>query len=826
MRQWIDRALPLAIAVGVIVAWRYTDSSAPSKPRDPDAPHIVQADRTPACGSLSGEAAARLAACLDQLPAFALSASMREDFVGREGQMLVIGDQISDHNAQISLAGNEPLTTALLGRDERAASEALKAAGIRSVLVHRDLTAALDRDDVVLARLAHHDALRRFELRRVGADALLYTVRSSDADITDATGAALVGGLRARIAGAPVEPQAWRPDGVQIIAGVRTQGQVLVLRHARANNIEAALDDLAEKIRRRWERDVEVLGMGTIDDRLKDLRIEVHVVLERAEVEPRGEFALFDLWEMGIDGAMLTRKTGKDSELFGYMPGSEAVARSIKSADAFLQHTADTHDFRARRPWERADTSLDLIRDAHFLEARGGGGEVVRMVRGAPDEPMTAVNDENVRQMLVDGAEWWVANQYEDGSFLYKYWPEQHRVSREYNEVRHILGTRDLAAAWKWHRDPRYLQAAVRAMDWLERYEVSGDGPAYDGPLPHPPVGTVLFRYPGPGARIAPNQKLGTVAVALLAWVEWARVTGSHEEDERIRRMARFVQSMQQPDGRFEPYYVHAQHGYYGQKNDIVPGEAALALGEVAEYFNDPTWVASFPKFLDYYEPWFRERAKNTNATGRWPHTTYENQTRLDLVQFGPWSVMASAQYYRITGDARAATFGLEVAEWMIDAYQWRTDRTPWPDYAGGYYKMPGELPAMQSFCYSEGTAAAYDIAVQFAPDRKAKFERATAETIGFLRRMQYDEVDSYAAPRQERVFGGVKYAMNEGKIRIDYVGHALSTLAQYLDARAKDPDARFAVQPRTPETPGITAGLRGTSGAEAEEEDAGPLGE
>ena len=41
---------------------------------------------------------------------------------------------------------------------------------------------------------------------------------------------------------------------------------------------------------------------------------------------------------------------------------------------------------------------------------------------------------------------------------------------------------------------------------------------------------------------------------------------------------------------------------------------------------------------------------------------------------------------------------------------------------------------------------------------------------------------------KPEKVRGGIKYTMNENKVRIDYVGHGLSTLSQYLDARAADP--------------------------------------
>ncbi|MFK7928798.1 MAG: hypothetical protein AB8H79_11465, partial [Myxococcota bacterium] len=368
------------------------------------------------------------------------------------------------------------------------------------------------------------------------------------------------------------------------------------------------------------------------------------------------------------------------------------------------------------------------------------------------------------------------------------------RYSTSYNEVRPILATRDLADTWRYRKDARYLSGSKRAMDWLMRYAVR-DTDVPHQILPHPAKDSMLFRYPlVPQGQKVPNQKLGTVAVALLGWVAWAEATGDHSEDDNIRQMATFVLSQLESNGRFNAYHVPMGHPYYQQKNDIVPGEAALALGEVAEYFDEKEWLDFYPKYLDYYEPWFRERAARQRPTGRWPHSTYTNEDRLDLVQFGPWSVMANKQAYRVTGDERAAAFGLEVADWMIDNYQWSEARSPYPDYVGGYYKLPGELPAMQSFCYAEGTAAAYELAATFRPESKDKYDRATREAIRFLDVMQFDATSSYFAADPKIIDGGIKYAMNEQKIRIDYVGHGLSTLSQYLDAKDADPAAQLDV--------------------------------
>jgi len=798
--DWIWLVLAAGLAVGGLVyfnANRVDDSGEDLNP-------IVLPQRSAYCRSLKGTPEERLDQCLAEVAPIQLSraATSKIADLAKTRKPFVVGRVQGYEDANL-LPDNSDIRAALMGKNEAKAAKVIRGKGYELFMVHRDLIEALDRDNVVLARLAHHDFLEWFQLRYVTPDLLVYTVRGNPARVPLTTGDSLLRGLRARLAGKPVPRQGWSPSAVRLIGTMRLQGQTLAMRHAVGKNLESVLNELASKLRRTWERDVTIKGMGTLEERLDDIRLEVHVVMERAPVEPRDRGAIFELFEMGIDGAIFQHREGtKSDELkFSYMPGSELVTHSWKSVDQMLRHMVQDFGWRDRRPWQDPSTRLDMIRTQHFIESKRGGGRAVAMQRGLPIVTMESLTDAKIRQMLVNGGEWWLHNLFEDNSFEYKYWPTQNRRSEDYNEVRHILAARDLADVWRYRNDSRYLDGSQRAMDWLMKYAVYGDDEVDSrAKVPHPPAGSMLFRYPSVSEAInrqtrkEPNQKLGTVAVALLGWVSWADATGDHSQDDNIRKMAAYVASQQTPEGKFEAYNVPKTHSYYGNKNDIVPGEAALALGMVAEYFDEPEWLDFFPKFLDFYTPWFRTRSVRKNPYGRWPHATYSGNDRLDLVQFGPWSVMASKQYYKLTGDKRAADFGLEVADWMIDNYQWSGSRSPWPDYVGGYYKLPNELPAMQTFCYSEGTAAAYTVASKHRPDEKDKYDTSTREAIRFLDVMQFDAIDSYFVARPEKVFGGIKYTMNENKVRIDYVGHGLSTLSQYLDARVYDPAVTLRV--------------------------------
>ncbi|MBX2803104.1 MAG: hypothetical protein KTR31_35820 [Myxococcales bacterium] len=820
--NWLPAVLLTAFVAGAIIWYNQGDGYGQSK-------------RSRSCQSLSGEPMDRVDACFREVPSSTLSSKARStlDELAEKGDLLAVGAKLPRALEQKSVADHPDVLGLLMGTDEEAAAKKIADMGVYTVVVHRDLTGAVDRDNVVLARLAYHDHLQWFKLRYVTPDLFVYVVRMGLGPISVDVGDQLLRGLRARLQGLPREAypvQTWQPDVLRVIAGVRLQGNALAFRHEivggegqgrRIPVVDLLLDGLADKLRREWERKVEPDGHGRLEDRLDDARLEVHIVTERAPVEPRSRDAIFDLWEMGMDGMMFRQreaKRGEDlDEKFTYLPGSELVARSHRSADQFLQHAVKRFGWHDQRPWEKDPrTRLDLIRDVHFMESEPGGGFAVRLVRGMPEVPLDWVTDRNVQDMLVSGGEWWLENLQQDGSFEYKYWPVQNRRSTEYNEVRHILGARDLADTWRYRNDHRYLQGSRASMDWLLNFAVDAED-AEQGPLPHPPKGTLLFRYPSYAlqkmVKKQANQKLGTVAVGLLGWIAWAEASGSTAEDHRIRRMAEFTRALQEPDGRFRAYFVHRGHSYENNKNDIVPGEAMLALGMVAEYFDEPEWIEAYDKFIEYYQPWFRKRAKRKRATGRWPHDTYVNQDRLDLVQFGPWSVMAAKQVYKLTQRADAAEFGLEVADWMIDNYQWQGARSPWPDYVGGYYKLPNELPAMQTFCYSEGTAAAYTLASRYAPDRKGKYELSTKEAIRFLEVMQFDELDSYFVARPDKIHGGIKYTMAENKVRTDYVGHGLSTLSQWLDGRAYDPAVQLDIYPpedltRPAGSPGSVPGL------------------
>lgn len=685
----------------------------------------------------------------------------------------------------IDLREQSGLKDLLFGTDEKAAAMAVRDAGAKVLIVHSDLRPAMDRDKHVLSRLYHHDGLDWFQLIRVEDGALVYLVVDAPLSLPPEVASTAVAWLRERLSGNDPKPySAIKPERSEwtLMASLRGQGQELAFSLAQAETLDKALIEVADDLETMHRRQREVLGFPRLREQMPELTIELHRVTERAYVVPRDEQVLEDLWEMGIDGAILLdlptteeRKAGKRGQS-GAWPGSVAATRGITRADAFLKGLAREFRWDSVRPWRDEGVDLQLVRTVHYTEVPGGG--VVPLYRGTSPVPMDFVNTDTVRDGILLAGEWYLANLRPDGQVTYKFWPEDNRYSDEYNHVRHTLATWNLWQAWTLDPRPEFLEGAIRAQQWSLRAVHEKDGMAF-------------MTHGG-------QTKLGSVVVALLGMIEVAKATNDHSNDELMRKFGKFVKFMQAPSGTFHGYWNPETGEYVEQVNDIVPGEAALSLVYLSEYFDDPSYLETLPQFFAYYEPWYRERAVRKREGAPWPRETYDNDTRLQLVQFGPWTVMAAAAYTRVRPEAKdVATFGLEVGRWMIDTYAYTADRAPWPDYVGGYYKFEGELPAMQAFCYAEGTAAAYEMALRMDPAQAPFFEEHTRESLRFALQMQHDGVDSRPYARPMEILGGIKYAMNEPKVRIDYVHHALSAMYQWLMAARKDPNLPAVARPK-----------------------------
>jgi len=670
------------------------------------------------------------------------------------------------------------IKAALLETDEAKAADLIYQAGVRSVIVHHTLSPSTDVGARVLARLIHHDFLERFQLVRVGENALIYRVRKSVVSFPQPLAASIVRYLRERLKG---ETSTTVPDlksetgNWTFVATLRGQGRELAIAFSQDRNLQNSMEELVTDLERLHRRRVEYFGFPPLSEHIDDLHIEIQRVVERAYIENRDDQFLSNFWELGMDGVFFLTSAKK---IRGVAPGSFAYTRSLNRPIPFLKAVAQYSRMPYNRPWREKGSWFEVFRTLHYAEMPGD--RLVKLTRGFKTVEEEEVTIESVRQGVVRAGEWYLANLQPDGSVVYKFWPSENRYANENNIVRHTLSTWNLVQAYEMEPRPEFLDAARKTLGFTQSHMLT------ETDAEHGEMAYYKFRN---------NVKLGTVVINILGIIDLARQAKTKEYDELLQKLGRFTQFMAEDSGRFLGYHVPKGHSYYGQTNDIVPGEAALALVYLAEYFDDDSWLEGLENYWSYYMPLFRERAKKQADNAPWPYYIFDNTTRLSLVQMGPWTVMAANAYHRRTGNKEVADFGLEVAQWMIDTYQWRPDRSPWPDYVGGYFKMPEELPAMQAFCYAEGTAAAYQLAIRHAPDRSAFFEKSTREAMRLGLAMQYTEDDTYAFSRPYQVMGGIRYALNETKVRIDYVHHGLSAMYQYVRGAEADPQLPASVR-------------------------------
>ena len=674
--------------------------------------------------------------------------------------------------------------------DDALAADALAAADVRFILLRRDILLSVDRGAHVMARLYHDDFRQRFELRAADENFLLYKVLDTPRTFSVSLARVATSQLRSHMKGEAVEkvPAIKSKDGMRwnLVASVRKPGgREIAFGNCLDDELQRCVEELAADLEIHHRRFTEWYGFDALADETDSLVIDLHRLTERADILARSEADVLALWEMGIDGAIVYDSVGKSpSKRTAYFPGSVAYTRAYREPDRMLRHAAREHFHSANRPWREPGNSFQKFRDIHFQDHPELG--VQELFRGVPPVPMALVDIQALEDSLELASEWYMQNMaptvdlpdnltYDDGQVTYKFWPAENRYSNEYNLVRHTLATWNLVQGYNITGREEFLEGAGRALDWTLKYRVDEGDMSF-------------IRYDN-------NVKLGSVVVGLMGIIDLARATGTTEYDDLMIRFGNFTLFMQEDSGKFDPYYVPDDHPYANETNDIVPGEALLALMMLYEYTGDEKWLAPAEKYFDYYIPWWNERVVKKQTTGAWPAAIYESNTRLDLVQFGPWTVMAANAYHKATGDERAADFALEVGRWMIESYGWMPENSPWPDYIGGYYKMPGELPAMQAFCYAEGTAAAYKLALRYRTGESAFFEQATRAAARFALVMQFDDNQTYPFPRPEMVRGGTRYAMNETKVRIDYVYHAFSAVYQYLEAAKTDPNLPASVK-------------------------------
>jgi hypothetical protein len=438
--------------------------------------------------------------------------------------------------------------------------------------------------------------------------------------------------------------------------------------------------------------------------------------------------------------------------------------------DQFLKPPKRRHK---RRPvvlhesvWHKDATyRFGRFRTIHWIE-RSPEGDIVELYRGIPLKTIWDVSRASLVRSLELGADWLMRNQSPDGQYAYKYTPIN-RPGRRWtaggNIVRHALNPYTLLMVNKIRPNPALVESAKKGIDFTLKF-LRREG------------NRCVICHRDPPARYY-NAKIGTVAVTILSILKLADVTDIKEYDDVLRCLAEELLYMQDPNGHFWQYDVPEDHPYYGAESTIAPGEFIFALSRLYSHYRDEKYKEAVDRALPWYlAAWRKLRKEKT------PHGVYDEEHRVNLIGIVPWLVTAMNDLHKTTSEMRYAEIAFEQQDWIDDTFFWYPNRAQYPDYVGASYKTHRELPAINSCQYSEGAAAAYDLAKRVKRDIE-KRRLIVVHGMRFCLQTQYDSYGStYFLPVPEEAMGGYRYTIGHTKLRNDYNYHAMAAIAQAVE--------------------------------------------
>ncbi|NUQ61527.1 MAG: hypothetical protein HUU20_03500 [Pirellulales bacterium] len=191
-----------------------------------------------------------------------------------------------------------------------------------------------------------------------------------------------------------------------------------------------------------------------------------------------------------------------------------------------------------------------------------------------------------------------------DGRFAYHVSLDPDALEcQSYNIVRHAGTIYALGMHYAWRPTDAVRETMVRAAGYL-KHEAMGPVPGRNDLL-------AVWECPDVDDFSVPiRTTLGACGVGLLALVSTERAAPGTTPIAELRRLASFVVSLQNNDGRFCHSYLPSLGGQSdGRECLYYPGEAALGLLGLYEFDPDPLWLETAAKALGWLA---RSREKAT----------------------------------------------------------------------------------------------------------------------------------------------------------------------------------------------------------------------
>jgi hypothetical protein len=327
----------------------------------------------------------------------------------------------------------------------------------------------------------------------------------------------------------------------------------------------------------------------------------------------------------------------------------------------------------------------------------------------------------------------------DDGQFVYSYDPRRDRPNvMSYNMLRHAGSIYAMCELYAVTRDPQLLAAADRAIGFMKDRIRPLEG--------RDDQSVLLDRFE--------KIKLGGNALAIIALAQHAQVTGSREELDLMRKLARWIVDSQTPAGEFASHIINVRTR---EPDDHVsayyPGEAILALLRLHAIDRDPRWLDSAEK------------------AARWLIEVRDQGVPVEKLPHDHWLLYGLNELHR----SRPRPLWLDHAEKLTTAMirEQHGDDAPDPAWVGGWYVPARTTPTSTRV---EGLLAATALFRDHGrPEAARRAHAAAVRGIGFFLRAQHHASDNF--PNPARAAGGFGETLTADDVRIDYVQHAISAL-------------------------------------------------
>ncbi len=283
------------------------------------------------------------------------------------------------------------------------------------------------------------------------------------------------------------------------------------------------------------------------------------------------------------------------------------------------------------------------------------------------------------------------------------------------------------------------------------------------------PGGYVIFSLPGEEAGEVREVKLGGCALALVAFLRAREIERDIVTMEALRGLARFILSMQRPDGSFHSKWSEKQGFLTGFESLYYPGEAILGLTLLYQVDPDERWLRGAAEAAAYLVESRRGQ-------------------ELDLPS-DHWLMIAASHLLPVYGaladpPISAEEIRLHAIRLGLRMMQEQEDAARVLDALGAFVVDERSSPTATRL---EGLVALHGLLREDETALRASIERSIAAGSAWLLRCQVPEgpgQGGFLRTREQIPGWGESFNRRQTEIRIDYVQHALSALIGALEIR------------------------------------------